>query len=125
MSDICALLNAVETGKMTFVDVIAFIDDNYHYTPTAFTNGQISNTAHDNQGSAKVFGLAKQHGLNQIDTLKLFGEHYHSVLNNPNGIDHANIRNFLRYGWQGFSMPKTPLSPKVAVSQKTISKKNG
>lgn len=39
MSDICALLNAVETGKMTFVDVIAFIDDNYHYTPTAFTNG--------------------------------------------------------------------------------------
>lgn len=118
MSDICALLNAVETGKMTFVGVIAFIDDNYHYTPTAFTNEQISNTAHENQGSAKVFGLAKQHGLNQIDTLKLFGEHYHSVLNNPNGIDHANIRNFLRYGWQGFSMPKNPLVAKSGCQSK-------
>lgn len=54
----------------------------------------VINAAGENEGSAKVFGFAKHHGLSQLDTLKLFGEHYAQVQATPNGTDHANIRNF-------------------------------
>ncbi|MFL1731678.1 HopJ type III effector protein [Moraxella oculi] len=101
---ISALLHGIESGKLQFSDVIAFIDNNHTYTRTKFQNGELVNEAGVNENSAKVFSLAKQHGLNQSDTLKLFAEHYQSVLNNPDGTDHANIRNFMHYGWQGFHM---------------------
>ncbi|WFF37747.1 HopJ type III effector protein [Moraxella nasibovis] len=111
-SQISALLNGIETGALKFADVISFIDSHHSYTPTEFHNGEVVNPAGINEGSAKVFSLAKLHGLNQLDTLKLFAEHYHSVLATPNGTDHANIRNFMHYGWQGFHMAKNALSPR-------------
>lgn len=107
-----ALLHGISIGEVSFKDVIAFIDSNYHYTPVAFQNGEISNPAGTNEGSAKVFSFAKLHGLNQLDTLALFAEHYQAVLANPNGTDHANIRNFMHYGWQGFGMSTLALSAK-------------
>ncbi len=110
--DISTILNAVTARTINFADVISFIDDNYHYTPVEFTNGQVVNPAGVNEGSAKVFGFAKLHGLNQLNTLALFCEHYQSVLDNPDGQDHANIRSFLYWGWQAFSMPTNPLSPR-------------
>ncbi|WP_317170712.1 HopJ type III effector protein [Paraflavitalea devenefica] len=30
-----------------------------------------------------------------------FAEHYQSVLNNPDGTDHQNIRQFMAHGWPG------------------------
>ena len=36
--------------------------------------------------------------------MKLFGEHYRSVKENPEGDDHQNIRNFMKYGWEGTSV---------------------
>lgn len=105
-----ALLNAIHADKLNFADVISFIDDHYRYTPVAFVNGEISNPAGTNEGSAKIFGFAKLNGLSQIDTLKLFCEHYQSVINNPSGHDHANIRNFLYWGWRAFLMPDNPLT---------------
>lgn len=107
---ISALLNGIETGTLKFTDVIAFIDKKYDYTPVKFSNGEVINTAGTNEASAKVFSLAKLHGLNQLDTLKLFAEHYQAVLNNPTGIDHVNIRNFMHYGWQGIGFQKNALS---------------
>lgn len=114
-SDISALLNGLNKKAIKFSDVISFIDDFYRYTPRKFTNGMMHNAAGENEGSAKIFGLAKHHGLSQLDTLKLFGEYYELVQATPNGTDHANIRNFLHWGWQGFLMQKNPLMvrPKV------------
>lgn len=109
---VSALLHGISTGEVNFKDVIAFIDSNYHYTPTAFQNGEVSNPAGTNEGSAKVFSFAKLHGLNQLDTLTLFAEHYQAVLETPDGTDHANIRNFIHYGWQGFGMPTLALTAK-------------
>lgn len=111
-TDISRLLNGIESGNLLFKDVLAFIDANYIYTPIAFHNGEVVNEAGVNEGSAKVFSLAKLHGLNQLDTLKLFAEHYQAVLASPNGNDHANIRNFLHYGWQAFGMPTLALVPR-------------
>ena len=109
-TEVSKLLHALDDGQMTFKDVIAHIDGHYDYTPCEFRNGEAVNPAGVNEGSAKVFGFAKLHGLNQLDTLKLFAEHYKSVKDTPDGTDHANIRNFMRYGWQGFDMPINPLS---------------
>ncbi len=114
-SDVSALLNGLSKRAIRFNDVISFIDDFYRYAPRSFTNGMVHNAAGENEGSAKIFGFAKHHGLSQLDTLKLFGEYYIQVQETPNGTDHANIRNFLHWGWQGFLMQKNPLTlrPKV------------
>lgn len=110
--EVSALLNAVNNEKMNFAEVIAFIESHYAYTPVNFVNGEQHNQAGTNEGSAKVFGFAKLHNLNQLDTLTLFAEHYRAVIATPNGTDHANIRNFMHYGWQGFSMPVNALNAK-------------
>lgn len=111
-TEVSKLLHGLESGELAFKDVIAHIETNYHYTPVEFHNGEVVNPAGVNEGSAKVFGFAKLHGLNQLDTLKLFAEHYQAVLETPEGTDHANIRNFLHYGWQGIGMPTNALSPR-------------
>ncbi len=118
-SDISALLNGLNKGSIKFNDVISFIDDTYRYTPRSFVNGTLHNDAGENEGSAKIFGFAKHHGLSQLDTLMLFGEHYAQVKSTPNGTEHANIRNFLHWGWQGFLMQKNPLTlrPKVDTTE--------
>lgn len=110
--EVSALLCAIDEGKIAFADVISFIDDRYRYRPVAFYNGEAVNPAGVNEGSAKVFAFARRHNLNQADTLKLFCEHYQSVLDTPNGSDHANIRNFLYWGWRAFLMESDPLQPR-------------
>lgn len=112
-TQISKILAGVADQTLSFADVIAFIESNYHYQPVDFANGEVNNPAGTNEGSAKVFGLAKLHGLNQLDTLSLFAEHYRAVLANPDGDDHANIRNFMHYGWQGIGMPTNALTPKA------------
>ena len=119
-SDVSALLNGLSKRAIGFNDVISFIDDAYRYAPRSFTNGMVYNAAGENEGSAKIFGFAKHHGLNQLDTLKLFGEYYIQVQETPNGTDHANIRNFLHWGWQGFLMQKNPLTLRPSVNTTAI-----
>ena len=81
--------------------MIEFIDANYQHQPTAFKNGEVHNEASQNQGSARVFAFARLNDLSKEDTLYLFAEHYQSVLNDANGTDHQNIRQFMLYGWSG------------------------
>ena len=107
------LLHGITTGELHFSDVIAHIEHHYHYTPIRFSNGDVVNEAGTNEGSAKVFSFAKLNGLSQLDTLTLFGEHYQSVLATPDGSDHANIRSFMFYGWQGVGMPTNALTAKA------------
>lgn len=97
------LLNDIKQSALSFSDVLKFIETDYEHQPTAFKNGEAYNEATQNQGSAKVFAFAQLNGLSQEDTLYLFAEHYQSVLNNPTGTDHQNIRQFILNGWPGIS----------------------
>ncbi|AZA85158.1 type III effector [Chryseobacterium lactis] len=94
------LKNSPET--IQFSKVIAYIDENYNFTPTAFKNGDTTNQAGQNNGSCKVFSFAKLQGLAEEETLFLFGDFYRiDVLTNPGGDDHQNIRNFIKFGREG------------------------
>ncbi|MBS3955676.1 MAG: HopJ type III effector protein [Methylomicrobium sp.] len=103
---------------LSFADVIAVIQENYDYIPSEFHNGldgnKLINEAGKNEGSCKIFAFAKLNELNQAETLGLFGDYYREdVLKNPEGSDHQNIRNFMRYGWEGIYFESNPLTPKV------------
>jgi len=95
------LIKSLKDNLLPFKEVIAFIETYYQHQPTAFRNGELYNEATQNQGSAKVFTFAQLNGLDKEDTLYLFAEHYQSVLNNPGGTDHQNIRQFMTHGWPG------------------------
>ena len=97
------LLAQLAAGEAKFADVIAYIDSRYMHTPTAFKNGQQTNAATENQGSAKVFSFAQLNGLDQAQTLSLFAEHYAAVLATPELTDHQNIRQFMLNGWDGIA----------------------
>lgn len=106
------LIHAVSNSPETieFNDVIALIDSAFTFTPTAFTNGDVSNEANQNNGSCKLLALGQHLNLNQAQTLALFGRFYREdVLNNPNGDDHANIRNFMKTGHEGVVFDTFPL----------------
>ncbi|SIN64186.1 HopJ type III effector protein [Chitinophaga niabensis] len=95
------LIKKLKDNALTFKEVIEFIETQYQHQPTAFKNGEAYNEATQNQGSAKVFAFAQLNDLSAEDTLYLFAEHYQSVLANPEGTDHQNIRQFMKHGWPG------------------------
>jgi hypothetical protein len=95
------LLDSLKKQELVFTDVITHIESLYQHVPTAFINGNQRNEENQNQGSAKVLFFANLQGLSKEDTLFLFAEHYQSVLNTPEGIDHQNIRQFMLNGWDG------------------------
>jgi len=96
-----ALIKRSKDNSLQFKEVIEFIETYYQHQPAAFKNGEVYNEATQNQGSAKVFTFAQLNNLSKEDTLCLFAEHYQSVLNNPTGTDHQNIRQFMIHGWPG------------------------
>ncbi len=109
------LLEQLKTSPETvdFKEVIAFIDENFDFTPTKFKNGNIVNDADQNNGSCKVFSFAKLNDLSQGETLSLFGDFYRTdVLKNPEAKDHQNIRNFLSFGWDGILFENDALKKK-------------
>ncbi len=87
---------------ISFSEVIEYIDSKYDFTPTRFTNGNTVNETNQNNGSCKIFFFAKTNNLSPKQTLHLFGDFYRiDVLGNPEGTDHQNIRNFIKFGWNG------------------------
>ena len=106
------LLHQLSAKQIFFQDVLAFIEANYDYTPSAFKNGNQQNAETENQGSARVLFFAKLHNLSQEDTLSLFAEHYDAVLATPEGTDHQNIRQFQQFGWGGVSFENDVLASK-------------
>lgn len=102
---------------VSFDETIAVISENYVYKPTEFSNGlnddKINNTAGNNEGSCKIFAFAQLNRLNQQQTLNLFGEFYtKEVLEDPEGTNHQNIRNFIHFGWKGISFNGQALTKK-------------
>lgn len=103
---------------VSFDETMAIIAENYHYQPTEFSNGLndkiLINPAGSNEGSCKIFAFAKLHQLGEQQTLNLFGDYYRKdVLPKPNGTGHQNIRNFMRYGWEGVRFNDEPSTLKV------------
>ena len=67
----------------------------------------------ENEGSCRLFALARVKGLSAEDTVQLFGRFYRDdVLKHPDGSDHANIRRFMKDGWAGIVFDGTALVPK-------------
>ena len=108
-AQIIELLTKLKTNTISFKDVIAFIDQQISHTPVAFKNGAIHNEVDQNQGSAKVFRFAQLNSLSKSDTLTLFAEHYQAVLDQPQGADHQNIRQFMENGWAGIQWLSGPI----------------
>ena len=106
------MIEILNKSNLQFSEVLQYIEDNYNYTASAFTNGNQENAQDQNQGSAKVFAFAQLNNLSQEDTLKLFAEHYKSVLETPEGTDHNNIRQFMQNGWDGVKFENTVLIKK-------------
>ena len=102
------LIDKIKTmpKQLKFEEVIQTIDTYYQYSPTNFTNGigdmVVNNLAGTNEGSCKIFAFAQLNTLNKSDTLACFGKYYQNdVLQHPDNTDHANIRTFMQYGWDG------------------------
>lgn len=88
--------------SITFAETIAVIEENYSFTPTAFQNGDQHNGIGENSGSCKIFAFAQLQNLSPSETLTCFGSYYfNDVLNHPDALNHQNIRNFMKTGWNG------------------------
>lgn len=116
-----SLTNFIQKVKqneiISFDETISIITENYNYQASEFSNGlaeiKIINPAGSNEGSCKIFAFAQINQLTPQQTLNLFGDFYRKdVLNDPDGSDHQNIRNFMQSGWEGISFSNQVLTPK-------------
>lgn len=101
--------------KINFSDTITVIEENYNFTNAAFKNGDLENSSTQNLGSCKVFSFALKQKFTKEETLACFAQFYFiDVLENPNGTDHQNIRNFMKTGFEGLVFEKEALTEKNA-----------
>ncbi len=99
---------------ITFEKAIAVIDREFEFTPVAFTVGEQRNPAGANLGSCRLLAFAHAMNLPAETTLALFGDYYRKdVLGNPEGQDHANIRQFMQHGWKGVHFSAIALKKKA------------
>jgi hypothetical protein len=102
-----------DPDRLEFSDSIDVIDAMYDFNPVAFHNGDVENAPGENNGSCKLFAFAQLQGFDEQQTLNCFGAYYRDdVLNNPDGDDHQNIRNFIKTGWSGIRFTDTALTKK-------------
>ncbi|WP_275315947.1 HopJ type III effector protein [Tenacibaculum bernardetii] len=99
---------------INFSETISVIKENYVFTPSAFKNGDLQNSSAENLGSCKVFSFALKQQLTKEETLASFAQYYFiDVLENPNGSDHQNIRNFMNTGFEGLIFDNETLVEKI------------
>lgn len=99
--------------EISFTDTMATIEESYDFSPTRFTNGETKNQADTNNGSCKIFAFGLLNKLNEEQALACFGDYYRKdVLENPEGDDHQNIRNFMKSGWAGINFEGEALAAK-------------
>ena len=114
----CEVFNAnveMDAGDLKFEEVIELIDTHYETGLLEFKNGDIVNQSGENVGSAQVLSYAALSGMDKETTLKLWGQYHRDVLATPDGDDHANIRNFMKYGWEG-----VPFENGIALTKKNV-----
>ncbi|WP_261858307.1 HopJ type III effector protein [Photobacterium sanguinicancri] len=102
-----------DPSHIEFEQTMAIIDQHYTFTPTAFSNGDVSNQAGENNGSCKILSFGQRNALTEKQTLACFGRFYRDdVLKHPHNTDHLNIRNFIQYGWNGVTFDSKALESK-------------
>lgn len=114
--DECEVFNAnveMSADTLQFEDVMEIIDKYYETGLIEFKNGDIVNQQGENEGSAKVLSYAALSNLDKDTTLKLWGQYYREVLKDADGNSHQNIRNFMKYGWDG-----VPFENGIALTRK-------
>jgi HopJ type III effector protein len=102
--DACEVFNAnveMNADDLKFEEVMELIDTHYEVGLIEFKNGDIVNKPGENEGSGKVLSYAALSNMDKETTLKLWGQYYREVLADPDGDSHPNIRNFMKYGWEG------------------------
>lgn len=105
-------LASIETETHLFATTLAFINQWFDFTPTAFRNGTVVNTAEQNQGSCRVLAIALQLGLSAEQALKCFGEHYRDVMATPSVDNHHNLRRLQCEGLVDIHFDQPPLTRK-------------
>lgn len=109
MSDLQGFRARLHNREFRFAETLEFIETHYIYTPSAFTNDKLHNPCGQNEGACKLIGLAQLEGMSLQEALLGFGEHYRSVLVNPDGQDHGNIRALINSGLAGVRFAAPPL----------------
>jgi len=99
--------------SLMLADTLAVIDSLYDFTPVAFSNGDMHNAAGEAERSCRMYAFARRHGLTEAQTVRLFGEHYREVLEDPEGTSHRTIRIFMKTGFSGLNYSADPLHPKA------------
>jgi hypothetical protein len=107
-------LSQLEQENFQFETTLAFIEEHFNFTPSAFNNGGVLNSIEQNQGSCKVFALAELLGLSQQQALCCFGQHYRDVLATPEVDNHHNLRRVLKEGLGNISFDQFPLKAKAS-----------
>lgn len=128
MSRLQSFISDARAGRVEFEETLSLIDKLFRVTACEFKVGKPphvnENAAGTNTGALRVFAFGKLLGLDKQTTLNLFGRHYHEVVANPHGDAHANIRAFMRDGWEGVSFATEPLhaldSEMIAAAQRDI-----
>ena len=105
-------LAAIETDTHQFATTLAFINQWFDFTPSAFRNGKVSNTIEQNQGSCRVLSMALLLGLTANQALKCFGEHYRDVVGTPGVDNHHNLRRLQKEGLVDIHFDHPPLRRK-------------
>ncbi len=113
LTELLTLLKENPT-QVQFNQVIETINNEYHYTPSRFHNGQdndiVINEASTNEGSCKILAFAKLNSLTKEETLNCFGKYYRNdVLLNLENTDHANIRTLIKYSLSDVHFDNTVL----------------
>ncbi|MEA3300370.1 MAG: HopJ type III effector protein [Pseudomonadota bacterium] len=103
---------AIQRQDHPFAATLAFVDQWFDYSPSAFSNGPVSNAADQNQGSCKVFALARLLDLDRDEALRCFGEHYREVLATPDADNHRNLRQLQAAGLDAVAFDAFPLRRK-------------
>lgn len=114
----CEVFNSnveMDGSDLTFEDTMEIIDKFYESQLLEFKNGDIVNKQGENEGSGKLLSYAALSELDKETTLKLWGQYYREVVKDSEGSSHANIRNFMKYGWDG-----VPFENGIALTRKAV-----
>lgn len=109
-------LQQLSQDDFQFETTLAFIEQHYNFTPSAFNNGGVENTSEQNQGSCKVFAAAELLQLSQQQALACFGQHYRDVIATPEVDNHHNLRRVLKEGLAGINFDHFPLEIKYQAN---------
>lgn len=112
--DLADLITRTKADTISFQEVISTIRRHYECTPCSFRTGagtprEVHNPAGTNAASCLLLAFAGRLNLDRKTTLHLYGEHYRSVLDDPDGSAHGNIRAFMANGWEGVRIDGDPL----------------